>query len=55
MKIINFDKNKMTLLLLEKNKSHLTRKIYFIRQEKYESNNGINYYKIRDYCHYTRK
>ena len=57
MEIINFKKNKMTLLTNEEQKSDENAKSCYISKEKFEDKHvkDKKYCKVRDRCHYTDK
>ena len=57
MEIINFKKNKMTLLTNEEQKSDENAKSCYISKEKFEDKHvkDKKYCKVRYHCHYTDK
>ena len=57
MKIINFEKTKMKLLIKEHQESYENAKIYYICREKFENKylKVKKYRKVRDHFHYTGK
>ena len=57
VKIINFKKKKMKLLIKEQQDSYKNAKICYICKEKFENKylKDKKYCKVRDHCHYTGK
>ena len=55
MKIVNFEKKKIKLLIKEKHESYETLKICFVCKEKFENKylKDKSCHKVIDHCHYT--
>ena len=55
MKIINFKKKKMKLLIKEQQGSYKNSKIYYICKKKFKNKylKDKKYCKVRDHCHFT--
>ena len=55
-KLINYEKKKEMIPLINEKKIHRDQKVCYICQKRF-SNDDDNekYYRARDHCHYTRK
>ena len=57
MKIINFKRKTLKLLIKEQQESYENAKFSYISKEKFENKyvKDKKYHKVRDHCHYTEK